>query len=1165
MKTSPTKQARNDFSFTPASTSLVAAVVLLSAAIFSSQAQTVVMRADPTRLTIPRGVSQSNFTTVTIVTTALTNAGDQVNLAVTGVPAGVLATLSTNFFTNSGTFTATLAVVNDTTVAQGAHDLAIEATGTAGYRLPIPIICGYIWSGENFTNATSTNWASAGNWLGGVVPGSTDSVIIRDLGGVGSTAGATNIIISANTEIGSLRFAQQAGATRTHNVELQSGATLSVTGPGGFSILKDAKNNGQAIDVRFAGNGKLVISNAAANFASVINEQALLTLDLAALDNLYVDVNRIGFGDYRLYPNFGTNGYNGVGSGGANNPSRFYSINLLARTNVLKASGVDPNNYQPAGGVRDYSLVLAHNEGQSTGSGQAARLALGFSNAFFMDSICISQGGVANGSGGLRFNSPGSYALFRNADGGRMSVWTIGDGDGPVPNSGATRGLADLSLGTVDALVDRLYLGRDRTNVISAQNQTLQGTLTLASGTFDVNTAYVGMQEQGDQLGTGTTSGPEGIVNVNTNAVFKVNGNLHLGYTTATTVAAPNSAQLSFGRLTIGTGTAMISNVVVGGITKLSVNNAITIGGGRLIVTNDIGAADGPLNSFVSSNGSRWVLHSVGADRTNIFVRTLNVPVVGAKTRVDVPSLANVTTYPVTIPVISYVTDSPVYNGLDFGTLPSGVVGISIVEDSAKKVINFTFDTNQPKVLVWRGNESADWDTVTTNWVTQSSGTPAKFTDGDSVIFDDTAKSSSSSVNIVGTVVPGQTAAPNGVIVSNSILNYSFGGGNIAGGATLRKIGPGTLTIDASTSMGVELLAGSLTGVGSVGPTYAGFGANLTGFLGGISGGLTVSNATAAIAGTVSGGLALHAGALTNNGTINGNVVLTSGSVLDNASAINVTLPWNIPTNAVVINNGTILQTGPPGGGQGLTVNGALLGTGRITQNGFQAAADVRVTMNPGSTLTIGNSPNEITNMTIAVRLDLIAGSTTTFDVDNSTAANDRIQLTDGFIQGKVNFGAGNNLGANLIVNRTAGPAFGPATVLNLFDLTSNNPDNGSPAIPGVTPPPALGLAWDLSQMLTNLTLQVAAPASVTNTFTGTNLIFSWPESRLGWRLERQTNSLAVGLEPGGTNWTTVFLSLAGTNSLFYPDTNDLSIFHFRSVQPINTNLPAVFYRLTYP
>jgi hypothetical protein len=65
-------------------------------------------------------------------------------------------------------------------------------------------------------------------------------------------------------------------------------------------------------------------------------------------------------------------------------------------------------------------------------------------------------------------------------------------------------------------------------------------------------------------------------------------------------------------------------------------------------------------------------------------------------------------------------------------------------------------------------------------------------------------------------------------------------------------------------------------------------------------------------------------------------------------------------------------------------------------------------------------------------------------------------------------------------------------------------------------------------------------PPYMTNTFDGTTLTLSWPADRIGsWRLEAQTNTLAVGLS---TNWVEV-----------------------TGASATNKTKGTVFYRLVYP
>jgi hypothetical protein len=71
-------------------------------------------------------------------------------------------------------------------------------------------------------------------------------------------------------------------------------------------------------------------------------------------------------------------------------------------------------------------------------------------------------------------------------------------------------------------------------------------------------------------------------------------------------------------------------------------------------------------------------------------------------------------------------------------------------------------------------------------------------------------------------------------------------------------------------------------------------------------------------------------------------------------------------------------------------------------------------------------------------------------------------------------------------------------------------------------------------------------PTNIVSSVAGGQLTLSWPADHTGWRLQVQSNSLAIGL---GTNWVTVPNSTA---------TNQVSV-------PVSTADGAVFYRLVYP
>jgi hypothetical protein len=1139
-------------------------------------APSVVIKSNPLRITVPYGASLSSTTTVTVITANLVDtSGDVVNFTVTGVPAGVSATFRTNSINANGTATVNFEVSSPASLAQGTYDLAIVGSGSASYRLPVPLICAVFWSGSAFTNGVSTNWAYAGNWLAGSVPGATDDVVLSDSGGTNNiTDGPTNVIVTADAAVGSLRFAaQQSANSKAYNIQINSGASLSVVGPNGLSMLRDSKDIARTMDVKFVGNGRLVVSNSAANFSSLIDAQQNASLNMTNLDNFYAEVNRLPLGDYRAYPNFKTNGWTGSGTSGANEVSRFAPLVWLARTNVIKASFVDPNNYDDLG-WRDYALTIGNYSEQGTTSN--LRFSMGYSNAFFLDSICFSQ--ALQGGSGHQYNfwNDGSYALFRGTGGltSRMSVFAVADSGSPAaPRAANTRGQVNFGLGTVDALVDRLFMGVDRTNNLS--QMTIQATMTLSNCTFDVNKAYLGYQRSGNNLGASTATGfagPEGTVTVNSPGVFRVNDTLHLGYTTASAAGGTTSPERCWGRVNINGGTVMASNIVCGGVTKLSTNNQIVLSGGRLIVTNAIGAADARVAVFTLGGGAEVTLLGAVAEQTNIFVDTFSAVTAGGPQRINIPSIAGVTTYPVRVRLVSYTsTVSPVFSGL-YIVPPAGVFVKSVVDNTIDKTIDVTFSDEPPIVVVWRGNVNNRWDLATPNWVTQSGGTQTNYSDGFSVVFDDTVGAGPTSIDIPAAVVPGQAAAAYGVVVSNK--SYTFNSGSMLGGATVYKTGTGNLTINANLTTAVTINSGALAGTGTNGPTLLQAGSTMTAFTGTINGGLAASNANVTVNGPVNGGLNLQAGNLVNAATINGRMTVATNTTLYNwyGATMNVTLPWTVPTNSVLVNNGVIRQFGTPSGNLGLTVNGTLEGIGLISSDGLQASSDVRVTIGAGGNLMIGNSLNEITNTTIAVRLDLLADSTTTIDVD-TTRTNDFIALQDsslGFpIQGKVNFGAANTRGGTIVINHIGGPPFDTSTVIHPFDLfgpAANLPDNASPAIPGITPPPLPGYTWDTTEVITNLTLLVTTPPVMTNVITSTNITFSWTANARGWRLEQLTNSLEEGLGTGITNWTTVVTTLGGTNVVYYPDiTNFPDFYYMRSVQTIYQTNPHVFFRLAYP
>jgi len=128
------------------------------------------------------------------------------------------------------------------------------------------------------------------------------------------------------------------------------------------------------------------------------------------------------------------------------------------------------------------------------------------------------------------------------------------------------------------------------------------------------------------------------------------------------------------------------------------------------------------------------------------------------------------------------------------------------------------------------------------------------------------------------------------------------------------------------------------------------------------------------------------------------------------------------------------------------------------------------------------------------------------------------------------------NLGGMLAVNDT----------FKLFDATTYSGSFSSV----VSQTPGQTVTWDTSNLAVNGTVRVATavavPVTLASVVNGNNLNLSWPANQLGWRLEIQTNSLAVGIN---TNWFTVPGSTSVTSASI----------------PVVPGNPTVFLRLVFP
>ena len=1054
--------------------------------------QTVGLTANPTRFTLP--VSDEGVRTNTVAI-AIGGGSDAVNLAVTGLPAGVTASFDLASFTASGTAVLSLAYTN---VAAGYYDVAVEATGGAARRLPMPVIVGTTWRG----GGSATLFSEATNWFGGAVPGPDSIAVFGDTGALPDDAG-TNVVVNANTTVAALRFTQ--GTTRNHNLSIESGATLAVAGSLGFTQLRDELPSSTRSYVNIYGDGTLVVTNPAAPFSLLVDNQQESHLYLDQLNTLVVEVERVALGDYLAYPDYGTNG-------NATHPRRFRPRVRLARTNVISAGLVDPNGYNDPTN-RLYAFMMGRNE--RAGTSASVDLWLGHRNAFSMDALCFIGSGAQGTVSFFATNNEPS-ATFQGLNGQRMSVFAVSDGAGPNALSSNTKATINLAGGTVSGFIDRFYLGRDRT--LSAGYNT-EAFMNFSAGTIDVNHAILGYQQQGNHTAANYCRGRLGV---DGSAVFVVNGLLELGHTTAA-VGDPTQPELGFGQLNIGGGTVRANAISVGGVTKASADNRIALtAGGTLVVSNRVGAADAKLTAL-SMSDSTLVLHVNGA-QTDPYVFTTTLTTGGNSNRVVLSSVTGVTEYPAALTLISY--QGAAAPNFSLG-LPAGLYGY-IVNNTAAGTVDAIITTNPPAALVWNGNLSAIWDKATANWKDGKI-----FGDGDAVVFDDSA-SGGTTVNVSGTVTPGG----NGVLVTNATKAYTLAGGTIAGTGVMTKQGAASLTINATSEVPLTIEEGWVDGSGSIGFTTVGAGTSLS-YAGSING--LSSSGSASSSGTVNIGTAITGGSFHNSGTLNGTLSTAAAAVTNAAAGIinaqGVSSVGGLFAHFGQINNLTAR----------LDLGGFFFGTGKVSDlTGDFAGNNGRFAINNGATLSPGAAPsNSIGSLAIEARLDLNPGGNLLIEIDLDHPATNDFVLVDKL----------SNYRGNLLIQNIGAKPFAVGQSFHIVRQSFGLPNTPEatqdfsvlPAKPGV------GLAWDTSQLTTNGILSIVQGVlespTITNSVSGGNLTITWPQAYLGWKLLTQTNAVESGVSTNAGDWD------------FVPGSENAS----QAVLPIPANQPGGYFRLVSP
>jgi hypothetical protein len=1146
-------------------TALIAAGAMSLCA--DTQAQTARFRSPVHRVTVPLGYA-GNFV-FTNTTTVSSLGGFPARFDISGLPAGVTysITATNGALPLDGGLPSTLISTNlqitltfDGTTAQGLTTANLNASGGAVNNWSFDIQVASLWSGANYLAGVNTNWNNGGNWVSGSAPGLNDDVVFGQSGATNANT-ITNVYVTASTTVSSLRFAPTNSTFKFFTLLLNPDVTLAVNGPKGFSVLKDVLNQytvagGVTVTVRGEG-GTLAVTNPNANFVANVDSSQASLVDFSGLGNLVADVKQVGLGDYSFYSNYRNwndqNGYGGI-------PRQFLVGLNLARTNMIRAAYSDPYNSTNADDRR-FSFSWLNTE--ISGSTTVQNFNLGISNIFYVDSINFGGG---NSRGNAQFNSifaaSNPIAIFRGTNGGRLQVFAIADAAGTNSSQTSPNNNINFSVGTVDILTDRFYIGRDRKLIPFGQNPSYQGNFFMSRGVVDANTVILGFREYNQtnapagQVSLGYCQGRIFITNT---AVFKANNLLWLGNTVAD---HPNEestgGNTDTGQISIGLGGQVLANtILVGGPSYgFSRNNIITVTNkSLLVVSNFIAGPDQALDFMTYGDGSTLKL-TLNATSTVAAVYATNFNMIGSNSFV-LAAIKNpgVLTNGSEIPLFKrYAGAAPNFT---FAPSPpfnlSGVNGQIVTDGTDPLQQNFRVILNLPKNLLWKGYDNASWDNATKNWLDLATGLHTNFAAGDNVVFDDSASQFTVSLASGAVILPGSITMTN---ISNPYILDNSGGGSIIGSATLSKFGGNSLTVDAPTTASVVLNAGSLNGSGSLDSVTVSSAAKVN-FSGAIVGNLSVAGEATA-SGVVSGALTVNnGGVVTNAGTMNSTFIVNSGGFFINnpsATLASIGSVSSVASGGVFINRGNIT-------GVNLGVNGTFKDTGEgvTTLTGTFTAAS-------GSTIVPGGDVVGTTTIQAGAapgfpgRVLLSTGSTNIFKVDIIGGLNTKL------LSGFQDFGGSTSVrsqdGATLVITNVTG-AFAAGQTFTLFQYAGGGnplPTGASTnRYPIISPAaPAAGLAWDLTQLWPAGVIGVVTATSgptLTNSFSfagSTNIIgqFDWPAGNYGWRLQTLVTPLDVGLAIG-TNYAWTGVAGSWTNTTWTITNN------------IGTN--SVFYRLVFP
>jgi fibronectin-binding autotransporter adhesin len=784
-------------------------------------------------------------------------------------------------------------------------------------------------------------------------------------------------------------------------------------------------------------------------------------------------------------------------------------------------------------GAGTFALSGNNSYGPAASSGFGTTLAgggtlqVGNNNALGAGDVSIANSGTLQaGAAGLTLPNnldvaSGATATVDNHGNNLTLSGVISDsgnlskiGNGTLTLSGNNSYFGDT---TVDAGV--LNLSADA-NVGSSPNIILNGG-ALLGGAFDLSSAH--------NIAIGATTGTLGtnaLIDAASGQIFQIDGVIASAGNSGADNLIINSLPGDNGTLILAgvntfNGFTAISNGVLQVMNSFALQNStLDYDSGTLVFDGSLlGATFGGLagtnalqNLALTNLAGNAVPLSVGRNNaTTVFSGNLSGS--GALTKQGTGTL--------TLSNANYTGATTIGGGGGVLNIYGGNFGSSssafVVGTSGNAVSNATMNASQVNVGTSGGQTSASLAILGNATVTNATGLTIGSSGNTSGNFTINTTASANLGAVLVNRDAGAVTAPtrtaglivnNGAVIANSVIIARSGVGGR--GADLNVNG-GALTIgDSSSATAFEI--DSTAGNGFATMT----GGSLT-YLG--TDGLLMSVGAGVSGAVISGGTANLTGITLNSG----NTATTSFLIVSNGGTIylgSIGLVINSPsaTIAATFGNGTIgaladWSSSAPITLAGMTTFQAADGSGvahNISLSGILSGAG-GLTKTGNGTLTLSGANTYASNTIVSAgTLDLMQPSLFT----NST-----VSVSNGATL-KLDF-AGTNIVGGLVLNGVS---------------KTNGVYNSS------TDPAFLSGAGNIQVVPVVSTI----PAPIVFTVSGNILTLSWPADHLGWHLQVQTNSIAVGL---GTNWVTLPGSDAVTSTNI-------------TLDPVNG---SVFYRLVYP